>query len=710
MIRWEGTRLRLRNGIGAFLISPGVIFLLLALAIMGPLLGPGRILTLDSLLAFNLDTAGYFWGTSGGPGSVFAATYNSAPVGLILQVFSLVVPFSVVEKAWLVLLFWLCGVGAFRLPYLAGVGRYYAGAFYAVNPFTYIRFVSGQWGILGAYALIPFAVTSFVRLLEEPNPRHAIKVALILTAIGFLQIHGLFLVCLLLGGLFLGRIAMAPRSMRNTLPVLLMGAVLFVGVNTFWIVRYAGAGGGVIQNMARGELSYFAAFPPLDVLSLRGSWLPPIYLDISDLVPVWWVLFLPLFALAIYGGIVMRDNPRNRWIALGLSVAGVASLILAAGPGVAGVESAFQWLWEHVPWYRAFRDSHKFVAILALIYAWLGALGLQALVEMAPRPTRWTRWLRHAGIGLVFALAIIYALPIFGAWAQIKPASFPEQWQQARSILDADSEDYNVLVLPWHMYMNFEWLPNRWKNLVNPAPSYFSQPVISGDNLEIAPNFSDSSSPQSRFVETLLARRESLRGFGSLIAPLNAKYVVLFNTADHASYGFLREQDDLEVIFDSETITLFRNLSPTARVYAADDVVFLRSLEDYINPGSPQDPLANLYVLGSESAKNMAGDQTGIGPVVQSNVVTSGPLSYRLEHAGGNHVVLALPQHSTQSGWTRDGQKSSLKNLDMMPAFPASPNSTTITFTRFYKLYLPAYILAAVSLLVAGLVYLRSPR
>lgn len=75
-----------------------VVFFLLALAIMGPLLAPGRLLTLDSLLAFNFDISGYFWGTSDGPESVFAANYNSAPVALILKVFDFLLPFWVVEK------------------------------------------------------------------------------------------------------------------------------------------------------------------------------------------------------------------------------------------------------------------------------------------------------------------------------------------------------------------------------------------------------------------------------------------------------------------------------------------------------------------------------------------------------------------------------------------------------------------------------------
>ena len=533
-------------------------FFLLALIIMGPLLGPGRILTLDSPLALNFDFAEYFsWSTKGAE-SVFAATYNSAPIAAVLRGLDLVLPFQVVEKAWLVLLLWLCAVGASRLPYIQGVGSYYAGFFYLVNPFTYIRFVSGQWGILGAYALIPFAATSFINLLEDPSRKRIVVFALILTVISHLQIHGLALALLVLGPLYLTQCATVPGRFKQSLPWVAWSGGLFLLLNSFWIARFIVAGGGVTKNMPVAELGYFAAFPPLDVLSLRGSWLSGAYVDIYDLVPVWWLLFLPLLVLAVYGAMSMWDNSRLRWLALGLAFAGLAGLVMAAGPGTPGIGGLFTSLWEEFPIYRGFRETHKFTALLALVYAYLGAFGLQILWEKIRQRATWPHWAPYATAGVFFVLTAAYALPIFGVWGQVKPTDYPEDWHTVRSILDDDPDDFSVLVLPWHMYMDFDWLPNRWKNLANPAPSFFSQPVISGDNIEIAANYSDSSDPRSKYVEELLRGRDELDDFGSRIAPLGAKYVVLFKTADYEEYGFLSEQGDLELVFGGGTIALYQ--------------------------------------------------------------------------------------------------------------------------------------------------------
>ncbi|HIM63625.1 MAG TPA: hypothetical protein EYM42_12975 [Dehalococcoidia bacterium] len=528
---------------------------------MGPLLGPGQILTLDSPLALNFNLAEYFSWSTDGAESVFAATHNSAPIAAVLRGFELLLPFQVVEKMWLVLLLFLCAVGASRLPYLEESGRFYAGFFYLVNPFTYIRFVSGQWGMLGAYALIPFAVTSFFRLLEEPSRKQIAIFVLLLTLISHLQIHGLALALLVVGSLYVANCAIRPESFRRSLPAVLWSGGLFLLVNSFWIVRFMMSGGGVTKNMPVGELGYFSAFPAIDVISLRGAWFSGAFVDISNLVPVWWVLFLPLMVLAVYGSISMWENQRLRWLVLGIALAGVIGMVMAAAPGIKFVNGLFTLLWEEIPLYRGFRDTHKFVALLALAYAYLGAFGLQTLVEKVKLDATSPRWAPLAASGVFIVLTAIYAMPIFGVWGRVKPTNYPDDWQTVRTMIDDDPEDFTVLVLPWHMYMGFDWLPNRWNNLANPAPSFFSKPVISGDNIEVPPNHSDSSDPRSKYVEELLGRRESISNMGQLVSYLDAKYIVLFKTADYEAYGFLQRQNDLQSIFEGDSISLFRNLT-----------------------------------------------------------------------------------------------------------------------------------------------------
>ena len=100
------------------------------------------------------------------------------------------------------------------------------------------------------------------------------------------------------------------------------------------------------------------------------------------------------------------------------------------------------------------------------------------------------------------------------------------------------------------------------------------------DNIEIAANYSDSSDPKSMYVEELLRDPDELDDFGSRIAPLGAKYVVLFKTADYEAYDFVKEQGGLEEVFEGPTVALYRNLRPSTSGFAIDESKFLESKGD----------------------------------------------------------------------------------------------------------------------------------
>lgn len=689
------------------LASPGVVFLGLALAIVGPLMTPGYLFALDSPLALNQYISGYFWGTSDGASGVFAATYNSAPIALALKALDGLLPGWLVQRLYLVLLFWLCGLGGSRLPYVRGPARYYAGVFYAVNPFTCIRFVTGQWGVLGAYALAPFAVAAFVGLLERPGARNAVSVALWLTLTGFMQVHGLALALGLLAALLVGRCALEPGAARRCVPALALAAGLFVALNLFWVLRAALASGGVADVLPVAELDYFAARPPLAVLSLRGFWLSSRYVDPASVIPGWWLLLLAALYLAALGTVALLRDHALRWLGVALVTALLLSAFLAAGPGTGATAPLFRLMWEHVPGYAAFRDSHKFVAVLALGYAWLGALGLQAASDRRGEATRGLRAPRAALPAVAALLPVALGLPVFGAWGQLRPADYPGDWHEARAILDRDSGDYAVLFLPWHMYMDMPWLQNRWRRVASPAPAFFERPAIYGDNLEIAPVSSDSTDPVSAYIEFLLEQSDTLRHFGAHIAPLNARYVVLLHTADYDSYDFLGRQTDLEPVLEGQTISLFRNLSYAGGAYSVNQVVNVRDWSHYLELASGgAGPAGTLYLLGDEALQTSSQTPAGTGSGEGVSLIRQSPVSYRVSVAQEGYLVFPLPQHVAREGWTYEGRPA-LLHLGLTPAFPVGPGTGTISYSRFYQRDLPAYALALAALAVALAAWLK---
>ena len=688
--------------------SPTLFFLVLALVILGPLILPGRIITLDSPHAVNWDVAGYFWNTSDGAGSVLAGHYNSAPIAIVLKVFDTLLPFWVVEKLWLLLLFWLAGMGASRLPFLMGVGRYYAGVLYAINPFVYSRFIAGQWGLLGAYAIMPFALTSFLHLLEQPNHRNAIKTALLATIIGFFQVHGLGLLILLFGLIYVCRCITNFRSARRSLAAITLTATVFVAINLFWIIRYILSPGLVLDSMDLGDLTFFGPSNPQDVISLRGFWLADAFVDVADLVPLWWISFIPVLFLALDGAQRMLTSKALRWVGLGLCAVGIMSVILAGGPAVPLVNPIFSWIWDHVPPYRAFRDSHKVLSLLALCYAYFGAYSLQEMSKALERSSVLVRRFLLLGITLIFFAIITYGLPIFGTLGQLKVTEFPEDWQTVRSLLEDDEGDYNILVLPWHMYMPMPWLPNRQKNVANPAVTFFGQSAIAGDNLEIPHAASQSSNPVSKYVEELLANKNSIGQFGKAIVPLNARYVILIKAADYDSFSFLSFEPDLELLFEGPNIALFVNRWPTSRAYVAKDIVNLKNFDDYISSISVGNPLADVYQFEPPIKESSVLGSNRDGATISVKLIKTSPTTYDLEFTQGGYVVLTLPQHQ-RNDWHYQGEHG-LMNLGMFPAFQMEAGTSTVTLGHFGVVDAPLYLLAVGTTLVTILFYFRGYR
>ena len=696
--------------------SPYVVFLALSLAIVGPLMQPGHLLTVDSPIALNQDFRGYFWGISDGPESVFAATYNSAPIAFVHSVLALLLPSWLVERLWLVLLFWLAGVGASRLPYLTGSGGIYAGVFYAVNPFPYSRFIAGQWGVLGAYALTPFLVTHFVELLDNPSPRVAVKVALLLTAIGLLQIHGLLLAILCLLFVYVFRIISAPGRARRSAGMVGLALGAFIGLNAFWMVRFMSVPGGVTRSISLTELGYFAAKPPIDVVTLRGFWLSNSYLDISDLVGLWWVLFAPLMFLAVLGVARLANDKDRLWLMYALLALGILCMVLAAGPSISFLEPAFRRVWETFPTYAVFRDSHKFISLAALMYTFLGGVGIQEVLRMVGRMSLARSWLSPIVFTLLVGAALSYGLPLYGGFGQIKPSQYPEEWVNVKAILDADDDEFNLLVLPWHMYLKFPWLHNRFNQLANPAPIFFSQPTISGDNIQAGATETNSSNLVSKYVEGILSRKDIISGFGSLVAPLNSKYVVLLKVEDYPAYRFLDRQTDLERVFDGEHIALYRNLAPVSVGYFVDDVVGVRDVEEFLKyvAETGQSPLQSLYVIGPVRAtpllESSSPQDFGARPIIEA----VSPITYEIRNSRSGFAVVSLPQHVTKKGWRYEGREP-LLNLGMTPAFAIGPGNEpdqggasqgSIVFATFWRLYVPLYIVAFLTLAMCGSVLL----
>jgi hypothetical protein len=686
---------------------PYIFYALLSLAILNFLLGKGYILTLDSPLSFGFDASGHFYGLNEWANSVFAISSAATPFCIFWETICKLIPPWILEKLALFLIFFLMGLGMHKLLPVKGTARYYSGLLYVVNPFTYTRFLAGQWGVLTAYAFFPFAIKAWLELLEQGSSKSAIKVAVLSTLVGLLQIQGFFLLFLAFLIILLVKLIKECKNfsvVARKCRFIFVSAGLFCGLNLYWLLPVLTTKNNIISKISQLDMYFFApkassAFGVVfDTASMYGFWRGS-YIYAKDFIPFWWLLFILIFFVAVYGFIYYFRNKKIGWFVVSLAIMWFIGLVLALGAATNLTGPVFEWLWKNISFFSSLRDSQKFVALLCLVYAVLGGLGIRALIKII---RRYSNRLARVTFRILIVGALItpciYSFTIFGFYGQLKTTDYPEQWYEVNEYLNQDKADFNVLFLPWHMYMNYSWLPDTDKNLANPAQQFFNKPVIAGDNIEIPGVYSESTNPISNYVEFLLSNGPKIDNLGELLAPLNVKYVILVNEADYQLYDYLYQQQDMKVVMEKPGITLFENEYSTARTYAVDSVVHIQSLNDYLKLSQTQDVMEHVYILGS-------GTDTGATePLTPIKTVESSPVSYQLGGTSQNYTVFTFPQNVSTENWTYNGQKPVMTNLGFMPVFGSSIEGGNIIYTRFYHIYLPCYIVSF--LILIGMIIL----
>jgi hypothetical protein len=603
------------------------------------------------------------------------------PLALLIQTTSSIIPMWVIEKIILLSIFVIPLYSIYKFIQIDSFyGKAYGYLLYILNPFVYVRLLSGQWFILLAYSLLPLALSSFINLLKDVSKRNLIKTLFLVTFIGIFNVHILFLFAIIsLISLFLEVIRSRKKIVLKYMALL---SILYILINSYWLIPVLTTKNINVAQISTYDIFAFApkisAFNALfTTASMYGFWREG-YVYAKDFIPYWYLLFFFILYLAIYG---LISNYRNKKTEAYTKILGVTAIIaMILGAGVHGpFSSVFEYLFDNIFFFRGLRDSHKFVALIVLAYAYLGALGVAEFEKIARYEKsahsiiRVKTILVSAVIILALITPFVYSLTMFNSfWGQIKSTDYPKDWYETNEFLNQDKQDFNVLFLPWHLYMDFHWVPNTNKRIVNPASSFFNKPVIQGENIEMGSIYSQSTNPTQRYIESLLSNRDKITNFGELIIPLNVKYVLLTKEVDYKKYSFLFNQTDLKLIKETENFYIFKNAHPVSRFY----------LSSSLPPSDPEEQ--------SEFIKSLKpSDYTQLSPVKFS------------VNANAGYVVF-VPPNLDSEWWELDGRTSTNKGL--YAVYPAG--SGMVYYTRF-NTYLVGYFVSLVTLIGLIIWYYR---
>lgn len=514
-------------------------YLLLAALVFYPLHRRGYLLLLDwtPTPSVRLRTEG-------------ALGIHGLPALALLKGFGLVLPTWVGQR--LILFGAVLGAGLaahVSAPVRSQTARLFAGTLYAINPFVFVRILAGHWKLLIFYALAPLAARAILRMAKDPSPRSGMVAGAWIAGLAAVSVHALMLLVLLAAT---GVWMLIVRSGVRRAGMAFGSALLVVIAGILWWVVPA-ALEGIPLRYGADEIRSFASTATdgapvsLAVAGLRGFWIE----RFNPSGPSGWpVVALVLAGLAVFGAaLALRDR---RLEAATLSSSSVFALVVAIGianPLTAHVARAFyRWL----PGFLAFREPHKLVALLALTYAWLGAVAVDWLYARR-------RWLiRGIGVGLVL-VPLVYTPAIFGGLeGRLHPVEYPTSWTAADQFLLQDRDRFSTLFLPWKLYLPLPF-NNPHEPVANPAPDFFSVPIISSQDPEVGLGVWVPSDSVTREIDQLILNFPDIKNFGARLAPLGIKYLMLVANVNVGRYDFLYGQGDLQVVFNSGDLVIFRN-------------------------------------------------------------------------------------------------------------------------------------------------------
>ncbi|OUS97585.1 hypothetical protein [Rhodococcus sp. NCIMB 12038] len=510
-----------------------VYSLVLALLVLGPLLGPGYLLLRDAVST----PRSYL--TASALGLTDAAA-RAVPQDALLAALSTFVDGGLVVKAILLLALWAAGWGAAHmvravLP-TAGLGPQLVAATVTVwNPYVAERLLQGHWSLLTGYAALPWTVCAAVAI-RRGRGRGWFALAACLAAAGLTPTG------VLLAAVTAVAVLACPGG-RSRRWLRLTGALgLFFAASAPWLVATALSGGGGDGSDPAGVAAFAArAEPGLATLGslagLGGVWnetaVPQTRTTLFAVVGT-----VLLLGVVLCGLPALRRRRRHPAVAALTVLALLAVLLPTLGATAWGLDAG-RWSVQHIPGAGLLRDAQKWVALAAPLYALAGA------AAVLRRPVTWS---------VSAVLIVLLALPdlAWGVGGALRPVHYPPSWQQVASQLDSDPNSGDVAVLPTGMFRKFPYSSSA--PVLDPAPRMLPEDVLQTGELVVAGGSVEGEGSRGQQVERVLLTG----GSAADLAALGVRWVLVERDTPGPRGESATTLAGLERQFSDEHLELYR--------------------------------------------------------------------------------------------------------------------------------------------------------
>lgn len=484
---------------------------------------------------------------------------------LIFKASSYIIPAAVVEKIFISLVFLVVLLGGRKIAMNFINNKWLVfilSLFVLFNPFIYDRVGYGQFGLILAFGWLCLTFGYFLEYLQKRQPRQLILAGLFAAFIFHVSMHLVFLY-LMLYILFLVLCIFQRKKIKWASYIkytLLMFAIIIV-LNINWLLPAFIGSSNLVEfisvKIGERDLEIFQvsggssgeAFK--NVLMMSGFWGKDQfrYADLTKINTSWGRSFYFLTPLFIWGLIIGLYKKKRRKLTIGLLIAFIIATVLALGIRMPIGRNLTLWLFENVSFYKGMRETHKWTAILVIVYFIFLIFGTKELFKR--RIVAGNKFI----FKILLTTVIVLYTPalLFGFGKQILPTHYPDDWHEMEQFIVEDGNcEGKILFLPWHLYMSFNWVG---RVVANPANRFFSCPVIQGTNIEMKNVYDNTVNPDNKLVKEWIFTHG-----GPLLAEnsLNIQYVIVAKEVDWQNYIWIDKSSRLDLIRSTHHLLLYK--------------------------------------------------------------------------------------------------------------------------------------------------------
>ena len=368
-------------------------------------------------------------------------------------------------------------------------------------------------------AMLPLSLTFFIKGLN--SQRNSFKFALFFALTWLVSTITPLMVPLSLGFFFIYFLLHAVtnrfRVRKETLSFLILAIILTFLLSAFFILPQIN---NLFTHALEPEL-YFIPTQALGILEVTKSFTSLFYvfrlmyglmyfpLNVYYITPL--VLtagfMIPLYA---YSSLLINKTKETYLFAI------ISLIFLALSTGIhySIFSPVYLWLWNHVPYFQAFRNPYMFIYIPMLMYACLIGFTTQGILKFVAK-RRLRKLLLFTAIFSIIAIITIQTLPYltYGSVKYVKYGTsmvVPREYYYLHNFLVANSQPGDrLLLLPFGFrYTSYTWYTSYMLGDIihsfSPIPVFFLDPEITEEWKELRSRI-ESNDPQNlpSIVKTL---------------------------------------------------------------------------------------------------------------------------------------------------------------------------------------------------------------